>query len=356
MSRLRSSSCLIALVLCAMLLSGCGAEGTHVDLMRYESTDDSFSILHSWTNINCNNKRDVKHVESLWQRRESIIVTPFTFLWSVPAVERLENKRFRWIDLTESTTDPEVVSEVDLDTIQVVPGPFYLNRHDNLCYVQQAVIPGKTMDAILVVVTPLLADQIAKIAEDDLRKSAMKRPSWNEVRETALQELDELAKVKTDGKKGSTPKDGTALDATSLDLLTKAKTANSIKLTRNRDLFSCVIPLSSADIREAIATFEVFRAKVEQYVQEGKAVEAGLPEGIQAVSLRSIDGTSLEISINFTKLAEARIIAGKGKLREEPKLGWKDAYESTVKSIQMRGVPVIPVFPIDEVLAKYFTE
>ena len=338
-----------------MLLSGCGAKGTHVDLMRYESTDDSFAILHSWTNINCQNKNDLKHVESLWQRRESIIVTPFTFLWSVPAVERMGNHKFRWIDLTTSSNEPGVVSEVDFDAIQVIPGPFYLNRHDNLCHFQQAVIPGKTLDAILVAVTPLLADEIAKLAVDDLRKSSRTRPSWNEVRATALQQLDELAKVKTEAKKQIPPGDGSPLDATSLDLLKNAKTANSIKLSRKRDLFSCVIPLSTADIRESIATFEMYRAKVALYVQEGKAVEMGLPEVIEAVSLRSIEGTSLEISINFTKLATAGIIAGKGKLHDQPESERK-AYKSTVKSIQQRGVPVISAFPIEEIIAKYITE
>ena len=79
------------------------------------------------------------------------------------------------------------------------------------------------------------------------------------------------------------------------------------------------------------------------------------PEVIEAVSLRSIEGTSLEISINFTKLAAAGIIAGKGKLHDEPESERK-AYKSTVKSIQQRGVPVISAFPIEEIIAKYITE
>src|SRR5579863_10244672 len=90
---------LVMLALLSVTSAGCldwGVKGTHLDAMRYNSSDDSFEFLHSWTNIRCKNHKDLNHLKSICKRSNSIVVCPVGILTdpaigipTVPAIERL---------------------------------------------------------------------------------------------------------------------------------------------------------------------------------------------------------------------------------------------------------------------------
>ena len=59
----------------------------------------------------------------------------------------------------------EVATKVDLDSIKVMPGEFYLNAHGNLGYFHQISVPGKAIDAFLKELAPVVADLLLEPLE-----------------------------------------------------------------------------------------------------------------------------------------------------------------------------------------------
>ncbi|MDB5347212.1 MAG: hypothetical protein JWP89_5589 [Schlesneria sp.] len=336
-----------------LVCAGCGVRGTHTDFVRYEAKEDSFVHLHSWTNIHCAKPSDLDHVQLIWKRRESIIIAPIEFL-TVPAIERTGGHSYRWIDLDSSRSNPITTdAAIDFDSIRIIPGEFYQDEHGRLGYHHTEVIPGETMNAIAVASLSALAGAI----EGQLDKSKVaKKPmvTWDEFRESTSHALDLMAGVTESPK----PKrsDGTLpFDATSLKMLQTASTERSIQLTRIRDQFVIVVPLSSEDSKEAVTTFDMYRAKLAQLVKDGRPMGEVLA-GAEAISMKAVGGTGLEMTVQFSELAKAWNRTAKGTLEEPLKMKEGDnlKYKETIKSIEQRGIPVSPSKLIGDVIADFF--
>ncbi len=337
-----------------LVCAGCGVRGTHTDFIRYEAKEDSFVHLHSWTNIYCAKASDLDHVQSIWKRKDAILILPVRFL-SVPAIERNGGRSYRWIDLESSSLDPAKIDvAVDFDSIRIVPGEFYRDLHGRLGYYHTEVIPGETMDAIAVASLSALA---GAIVEDQPTKSwtAKKRKAtWDEFRESTARTLDMMAGV-PDPADSKNSDGALPFDLTSLKMLQTASTERSIKVTRVRDQFVIVVPLSSEDSQEAVTTFDKYRAKLAQLVKDGRPM-GELLAGAEAISMKAVEGTGLEMTIQFSELAKAWNRTAKGTLSEPLKMKEGDnlKYKETVKSIEQRGIPVSPGKSTSDVLADFF--
>jgi hypothetical protein len=123
---------LTLVVALSFFLAGCLLESdiqrSVQDLMRYDQLTDSFTLLQSWTDIKHKNKAGMKHLVSIWERRDRVITTPFTLLWEEPAIERLEDHKYQWIDLSDAKDQSAFNHpEINLDEIQIKLGGFYVN-------------------------------------------------------------------------------------------------------------------------------------------------------------------------------------------------------------------------------------
>src|SRR6185437_8203547 len=100
----------------------------------YERADDSFEFLRTWSNVRTAFDQDKDHLCSLWERRNSIVAIPMPNMFGISAIERRGQHEFVWIDLLNPAQQEKgVVPGIDLNSIQVTPCQFYLNRHGNLC-------------------------------------------------------------------------------------------------------------------------------------------------------------------------------------------------------------------------------
>jgi hypothetical protein len=337
-----------------LVCAGCGVRGTHTDFARYEAKDDSFVHLHSWTNICCAKASDLDHLESIWKRKDATLILPVRFL-SVPAIERNGGRAFRWIDLESSSSNPvRTDAAIDFDSIRIVPGEFYQDEHRRLGYYHTAVIPGETMNAIAIASFSALA---GALVEDELTKSGTvkkRKATWDEFRESTTRSLDMMAGV-PDPAESKNSDGALPFDLTSLKMLQAASTERSIKVTRIRDQFVISVPLSSEDSQEAVTTFDMYRAKLVQLVKDGRPMREVLA-GAEAISMKVVEGTGLEMTVQFSELAKAWNRTAKGTLSEPliVKEGDNLKYKETIKSIEQRGIPVSPSKLIGDVIADFF--
>jgi hypothetical protein len=340
-----------------LLLAGC-VEADVRSYARYQPDDDSFRCLQVYSNLHATQPRDLDHLVSLWERRAEVIINPADpTIFGVTAFERKGRNRFAAVSLgqPQPNPDPGLTTRADLDTIRVRPGRFFLNEHRNLCYYQECVVPGKTLDAVLEDLGPAVADQLTKYAEEQTKDAdnvAVRWLTWGEVRQ---QLRDQAA-----GKPAPPPppneparRSELRLDADSLRLLKKAGADRSVKLTRVRDVFSVVVPLSKRDSEEALATAEVLRQALTAEVGnlKGSAEERKhLLDALDGVKVRHVQGAGVEVSVNAIRAVQAvRLIVG-GQLADEPK---RAGYQATVASVQGRGIAIDKTFTLDAMIAEY---
>lgn len=348
---MRLPSCFwMSMLICA----GCGVRGTHTDFVRYEAKEDSFVHLHSWTNICCAKSSDLDHVQLIWNRRDSIIIAPIQFL-TVPAIQRTGGRSYRWIDLDSSSSNPiKTDAAIDFDSIRITPGEFYQDEHGRLGYYHTEVIPGEAMNAIVIAGLSELAGQIVEGQRGKSKVAKKPQVTWDEFRESTAHALDLMAGV-TDSPKPRRSDGTLPFDVTSLKLLQTASLDRSIQVTRAGDQFVISVPLSSEDSREAVTTFDMYRAKLAQLVKDGRSM-GELLSGIKGISMKAVDGTGLEITIQFSEIARAWNRTASETLDQSLKMKEEDnhKYEETMKSIQRRGVPVSPTQSINDVTSKFF--
>jgi hypothetical protein len=355
---------LLMLVFCCLLSSGC-IEAEVFSFVRYEPKDDSFHCLQVYTNINTPQKADLAHLESLWKRRESIIIQPMQIV-GLPGFERKGKDKCVVIDLGDPMAkNKEVATKVDLDSIKVMPGEFYLNTHGNLGYYQQISVPGKAIDAFLKELTPVVAELLLEPIEQQAKligNNKAKRLTWDEVRKTTAEELLLPADTKNPKKKDDEEYELLPLEKASWEMLTKACKDETIPLSRKGDVFVMTLPLTKKDCTEVIATFDFIRKQCDERLKQKKPVEFGIPEALEAIKLKYFEGPGLEISIDTTKAARALLVMqaegavdqdGKVNFDPAPIEGQKMGCKDTVASIQGLGIAINKKLSIKETVQKF---
>jgi hypothetical protein len=345
---LRSRWCLL-MVLCCLPSAGC-VEGNVRDFLVYDKATDTFKGLEVYTNLRAKAKVDMDYLVSLYGHRESIIIDPvLPTIFTKDAVQRKEKHKFVVVGLgTPPANTPEIVTTtIDLDSITVQPGEFFLDENKNLGYYQAAVFPGMTVDAVLQEARPVLSRAVGEYAQDQVKMSefsAVKHVGWEQLRKHFLARLDD--------KNAPPPQAGPGpLDNASLKLLRDVGRTQTIKVSRKEAIFQTVLPLSKDDCKELVSTVAALKGAVTKRVKEGKPVDKGLPEALRAVEVREVDGARVEISVDLLQLMKAKAIIEAMDLAPDKSKG--PDFKKTIALIEDHGVKINKVLSIQDMIAKY---
>ena len=189
MGKQKLGACLLIAAVC-LTHGGC-VKAKVLSFTRYNKTTDSFSLLEVYANIATKDEHELKHIATLWHSKENLIINPISVrlqFYTPTIIERLGKHSYRGLALGAVTErEPETLTTaVDLDTIQVIPGEFFLNKDKDLCYYHQVVVPGAAVDAAMREMVPVIADELAKFADQQIKKpgtEGSKKMSWNDIRE-----------------------------------------------------------------------------------------------------------------------------------------------------------------------------
>jgi hypothetical protein len=344
----------LVLAVCPLFCAGC-VHGTVRTFVKYEPKDDSFRCLQVYTNLTATTDQDADHLASLWNRRRSIILEPWQLpLFSWEATERQAKHKYCTVDLgTPPRNEPSIkVTSADLDSIRVVPGEFYLNRHGNLSYYHQVVMPGKVLDAKIKGFIPSMAEQWAEWARD-YRQRAEKEPekllTWDEARKLLGTKLFEKGVAKAGAPDETLGERMPRLEPESIRLLIKAGADRSLKFSRHRQMLTAIVPLSSKDTQEVLATVDLIRDTIRKRIKAGEPVEESVAKFLESFTLRQVEGAGLEVSVDLVKLTRNRSI----DVNPQPDAARRREYQATVAAIQKRGIAIRQMFAIEALVAEY---
>ncbi len=343
----------------AVCLPLCGCIGGEVvSYTRYDKTADSFARLELYANIETNKADELDHIAKLYKRRDRLLinVVPEFKLFSSPVLLERHGKHrcSEWPVGSAVEEEPERrTTAIDLDSIEVMPGEFFLNEYGNLCYYHQAVIPGKAVDAALRERVPQIAAELAKLAKEQIELAAKedtRKLTWNDVREAMLESLGER-EPKPDADKAGGP-EMLPLDATSLRLLARAADDHLVQFTRKADVFRLLVPLSEHDCMQAIQTVELAREVIAERQKAGKPVQQELVDALKAVEVHHVENAGLRVTVQGTALW--KLAACRQESMPKPNPDKKATYHSTVVEIRSRGIEVNETDLFPTVLRHFF--
>jgi hypothetical protein len=336
------SRCLgVGLALACLAGAGC-VEGEVRTFLAYDRGTDSFKCLEVYTNLSAVDKKDHDHLAALYAKRGTIITNPIDIhIFGRTAYERKGKHSYQAISLGQpQTKEPETrKTKVDLSMIRVIPGEFYLNTHGNLSYYHQVVVPGKTIDALLVEVKPLVAKGLAELAEEQIKlatKGKARKLTWDELRKELV------AEIRKDKAKAAPKKKEEELlpfEEESLRLLKKAGEDGSVVLGRTGDDFRIVVPLTKKDSEEVVTTAALARKTIAGVVKKGGAADKGVLELLAGVRLRQVEG-GVEVTASFTKLAKALRSFEGLNLNPAPDPKKAKGYQALLAAMQGGGIKI----------------
>jgi hypothetical protein len=285
------------------------------------------------------------------------------------AFERTGKNQYHTIDLSRhSDKAPETeVSGLDLDSIRVVPGQFYINEFGTLSCYQQMAVPGAKMDAALRQITPVVARTVAMAADGEIQKAkkGAKHITWEEVRNEILEKINEHDQptpapkaapraepkpaAKVEPKKKDDPGILLPLEDESIRLLQDAVADKSVKLRRSGSVITVAVPVSKNDGAEAAATFDLITRTIAERIKAGKKIEEGADKFLNAVQVRYAEGAGLEFSADLAKLVKCLNNTDNPKPGEKMKAG----YKTTIAAVRARGIEIQENFSIKSVLDEY---
>lgn len=355
---------LVLLWLALPLFFGGCIEGNVRSFVRYDPKDDSFWFLDIYTNLNAASNADQDHLAALWQRRGSILIKPLSGihwtsdgsyelrLFTQEGIERIGNNQYRTIDLGGAAAkEPEIdVSRLNLDTIRVLPGQFYINEFGTLSCFHQMVVPGAVVDAVLEQIRPVIANGVAKLADMEIEqaKKGAKLATWKGIRMAIVDRLSEAATPPVNATKNEDTGTLLPLEEESIRLLASAVAERSVKLRRTGSVLTVVLPVTKNDGAELSSIFDLIKSTAADRIKAGKKVDEELVGFLNAVQVRNADVAGLEFSVNLTRLA--KIGHNTDNPKPDPK---KTAYKATIEAMRMRGIEIKESFSIKDLIDEY---
>src|SRR5665213_1228361 len=247
----------------AVWLSGC-LSASYFAMVRYDQAQDEFAVMNVYQRIASPTPGDSQYLYQLWLNRDHLIRLPNIDIFSKPAYLRISGSRYADINLGEAPTSLEPKETViSLEKIRVLPGTFFLRGEETLCYYDQVVIPGAVVDQALGrvanAVAPDLTEEIDK--EFKRRQDGGKVETWEKARALMLKQIHAgfapppppataPATAPENPPAEETSSAWSILDDESLKLLRQGVTDGSMKITRDKQLFTVIIPLSAADAKQ----------------------------------------------------------------------------------------------------------
>ena len=246
----------------------------------------------------------LKHIWQCFGAQKNLIINPMSVrlqFYTPTVFERLSQHDYRQLALgAVMEKEPETLTtSADLDSIKVVPGEFFLNEFQNLCYYQQTEIPGKAVDAVMQEMVPVIASELAKFAEREIERSSTagsQKVSWNDLRELLSQSLEEKETTRT-GENVQGP-----LEMASLRLMLKANADKSVQFTRKANDFTLVLPLSARDVEEAITTMNLATTIVAERLKAGKTVDKHVQQLLKATEVNRTGKDGLSVTVHIERV------------------------------------------------------
>lgn len=332
MFRRHARCCVLALL--PLFLAGC-VEGQVGDFVKYDKDADAFHLVQYYTNLYATDPKDLDHIAAVWKKKNAMISSPIDgAIFSTYALERLSKNEYQPVSLGEPDKKPPAKkTKADLESVKIIPGDFYLNKHGNLACFHQVIVPGKVVDTLLDEFRPEVFAEIAKEADRQIKLAdkteKVRKLSWEDVRKELLRQLT---------KQGEPPpkeevENQWPLEMESLQKLAKAGASGTGKLSRRGDAFTIFLPLTAKDTKELVALADTARSTVTKQIKEGKLVEEGVDELLESLQVQGVDG-GLTVTIHTGKFAHAFV----HDLDPPSDPNKQKGYQTTVAGVQGRGI------------------
>lgn len=345
----------ILLLSTAVLHAGC-VKTEKRDFVKYDEKTDTFNLLRIFTNIKASSPDDFDRLETIWKRRDSILFNPtlpdFFANFAGPSIYFKTDKH----NYTPSHFDSFIdfngdfqKTNVDLDSIRIVPGEFYLNSHQGLNYYHRIVVPGAIVDRLIDEIKPKIAESIARYAEEGLKaanRQGVDRTAWDDIRKEIVAQI-------LDNKKSDSPEDhrSTPFEPESLRMLLKGVADSSVTIHRSGNEFKLVAPMTIRDAREVVDTFDYLNKKTSERIKTANADKNHIfiQNVLNSLVFRVVANTGVEITVK----PSIYFAAAEEDFDPAPANSSIVTPISTIRNLEARGVMINHNFSIHE-LAKEF--
>ena len=360
----RISFALVAAV-AVLWFSGC-LSTNYLVMLRYDDAKDEFHVLNVYQRIAAATPGDSEYLYQLWLNRDHLIRVPNVDIFTMPAYVRMSPAKYAAINLGEA---PPILESADtpisLGQIRVLPGTFFLRGPDTLCYYDQVVLPGKVVDQALPVLIATVAPKVIEGIDKELqrRKDGGKRVGWGGVRRYIEEGVHASANPTTTpatqpAEELPSPDAVQILDEESLGLLRKGVTDGGVKLTREKQVFHLIVPLSNADARQCEDSWHIFVDALKKDAPKAAAgtqlaVVSKLQPAFDLKTLPNAVELEINLAIIIDRLPElASITEPLGDPAPEKLASMRD----TIKALRAHGVPIDEKLTVEQLAKDFVTD
>lgn len=326
------------------------------DFVKYDEQNDTFDLLRIFANIRATGPEDFDRLETIWKRRDSILFNPMLpdlFAdFTGPSIFFKKSKRNYALSDFDCVIDFDgdvQQTNIDLDSIRIIPGEFYVNSHQRLNYYHRIVVPGAIVDQMINEFKATIAASIEKFAEERLdpaNNQGVERMTWDDVRKEIVAQILDDKQSDSPGARRAAP-----FEPASLRMLHKVVADSSLTIERTRDEIKIVTPMTNRDAREVENTFDYLTKTTSERIELGNADKNLLltQKFLNTLGLRVVENTGLEITVKPMIYFAAK----ENDFDPAPANPKIISPRSMIRSLEARGVKINQSFSIKE-LAKEF--
>ncbi|MGD0462657.1 MAG: hypothetical protein ABSB74_09220 [Tepidisphaeraceae bacterium] len=315
---------LICLTLVALYIPGCLTADKSVSA-AYDAQHDRFRFLIVFQNIATQADKsaaDFAWLRSLYANRDHLILSPIGSPWpwegfGEGAYLRISNSLYAGVDLSAAATSglTREIATIPLDDIQVLPGRFFIRGRNSLCYFQQIVIPGKTVDEMVEAANHRLAAATSNSlvgwidSEFQHRQSGLtSQMAWDAFTKGVIDQTTWAMRHESSDRGQPTTRIDDPFNTQTLQSLRSALVSGKAKLIRTGDKIHVSAEMTEADVSGLVAFVEAFRESV-----SGAAAEPARESRrnlawramLDSAALTATDKTHVEATVDLTKLVNA---------------------------------------------------
>ena len=346
---------IVFLLSMSTLCAGC-VKTEKRDFFKYDEKTDAFDLLRIFTNIKLSSPEDSDRLATIWKRRDSILFNP-TLLdlfadFAGPSIYFKKSKNSYVLSNFDSIIDFDgdvQRTNVDLDSIRIVPGELYVTPHQGLNYFHRIVVPGAIVDRLIDEFQPKIADSIGKYAEERLKaanRQGVDRTTWDDARKEIVAQILDDEKSDSPEAHRSAP-----FEPASLRMLLNAVADSSFTIRRAGAEIELVAPMTNRDAREVVKTFDYLNKKTAERIKIANADKNLLciQKVLNTLVFRVVANPGVEITVK----PSIYFAAAEEDFDPAPANAKNVTPISTIRQIEARGVKINRSFSIHE-LAKEF--
>lgn len=315
------------------LLAGC-LESDVTRHMKYNAEDDSFEILSVFSHIQAQTAADLDHAGDLYKVRSNLIhpIAPIA-IFTQPAWIRKSASEYVETNLGAGTDGaPEMKkTKIDLDSITVKPGKFFVNKNGMPAYYHRIVVPGKAFDGLLAEFDKFIKELTADSVKGERKRRAEGHPILTRAQVLAV--FTRESREKIDRKNiGTFPFN--ACSEESLALLAERAAEGKLHVIRDQARFSIALPLTPADAKEIAEMLKLGKRKILESAEK-EDVAPHFVAIVESFRTEVADSGSVTLSIDLGKLLSDGA--------DEPESSKRDGNHldntTVVAGLKERGIP-----------------